>query len=189
MPFYSFSIAEIYVGGSHSEADWVCLFFAGQNIDLESLLCRHAFPADYTPPLSPDLMVVPSCLLRLQVEQSREELRLLTEDIMNEDKRLTCGSLNGLENTRKTLFQLEKRHLMIYRRWLFEQELATNLTRCFDMIELRGASQDQRAMYSEILRQGIQIQGKLSKTLQHDLETVPGKIRAQHTMVNSTTFL
>lgn len=182
MPFCSFAVT------GKNDADWVCLFFAGPDIDFETLLCRDEFPSDYTPPLSPDFMILPACLLRWQVEQTREGLANLTDVIMDTDKILTYGSPSDLGSIRSKLFQLGKEHLMLHRRWLFEQELAANLTRCFEIIEKR-TNQDQPAKYSKTLRQKVQIQENLSRTLQHDLDTTPWKIRAQHTMVASTTSL
>jgi hypothetical protein len=185
MPFLSFAVTEKSSTRWPRDADWVCLIFAHPSIPFESLLCRDTFPSDFTPPLSPDFMILPASVLRWQVEQTGDGLTTLSEKILDQEKKLLVKSgPPKFEAIRNTIFDLGKNHMMLHQRWLFEQGLATSLIRCFDKIEQRS-SREQHAKYSETLRQRVQIQEELSKTLQHDLNTIPGKIKAQQAMVRN----
>ena len=185
MPFLSFAVTEKSSRGRLIDADWVCLIFAHPSIPLESLLCRDTFPSDFTPPLSPDFMILPSSILQWQVEQTRDGLTSLSKKILEQEEKLLVKSgPPEFEAIRNAIFDLGKNHMVLRRRWLFEQGLATSLIRCFDKIEQRS-SREQQAKYSETLRQRVQIQEELSKTLQHDLDTTPGKIKAQQAMVRN----
>ncbi|KAH0565721.1 hypothetical protein GP486_000885 [Trichoglossum hirsutum] len=185
MPFLSFTVTEKSSAGWPRGADWVCLIFAHSSIPFESLLCRDTFPSDFTPPLSPDFMILPAGVLQWQVEHTRDGLISLGEKILHQEKKLLIKpGPPKFDDIRNTIFDIGKNHMMLHRRWLFEQGLATSLIRCFDKIEQRS-SREQHAKYSETLRQRVQIQEELSKALQHDLDTIPEKIKAQQAVVRN----
>ena len=66
---------------------------------------------------------------------------------------------------------------MLHRRWSFAQELARNLTRCFDMIEKRNSSVGP-VEYSAILRDNVQAQEAILGTLIQDLDITPLRMEA-----------
>ncbi|EWC45153.1 hypothetical protein DRE_06041 [Drechslerella stenobrocha 248] len=188
LPFFSLALTELNNGRQKSDADWVCLVFADQGVDLEKLMCNVPFPSDFSPPFSPDLMFLPVSLLQWQVEQTRDHVNYLTERIVGQDEKLISEApvfdkIKRLEEIRSALFRLEKEHLMLHRRWTFEQDLAAKLLQCFQAIE-RRKSHDELATYSQKLRQRVHTQSDLSSTLRHDLDTVPEKIRFQHAMID-----
>jgi len=183
MPFFSLAITQSTMSKQKSDVDWTCLLFADHDLNIESLIGNIPFPSDFTPPLVPDFLFLSVCLLQWQVEQTRDELNKLVKDIVDQDMRLG-GSPGGLETVRSELFYMERRHLMLHRRWLFDQDLAANLKRCFDAIQDR-ASREQPVTYSQKLHRIVQTQKDLSNTLQHDLDALPRKIQSQHKRVCS----
>ncbi|KAK6541116.1 hypothetical protein TWF694_008489 [Orbilia ellipsospora] len=184
LPYFSLAVTELNNCRVKADADWACLIFTDRDIDVENLLCSANFPSDFAPPLSPDFMFLPSCLLQWQVQETRDRVNSLTENILAQDDKLTAGQSRALEKTRSALFELEKTHLTLSRRWSFEQDLAAKLLECFRVIE-RRASRDDEAFYSRKLRQHVQTQNNLSATLRHDLDTIPGKIKFQHGMIDN----
>ncbi|EPS41010.1 hypothetical protein H072_5130 [Dactylellina haptotyla CBS 200.50] len=184
LPYFSFALTELNNVRVKADADWACLIFADDGIDIERLLCNTSFPSDFHPPVAPDFMFLPSCLLQWQVQETRDKVNTLAEDILAQDDKLTNGLAKSLEEMRRELFKLEKRHLVLQRRWTFEQDLASKLLQCFQVIE-RRASRDDVATYSRKQRQHVQTQNDLSGTLRYDLDTIPGKIKFQHGMIDS----
>ncbi|KAK6330308.1 hypothetical protein TWF730_004801 [Orbilia blumenaviensis] len=184
LPYFSLAVTELNSCRNKSDADWGCILFADKGIDPENLICNIQFPSDFSTPLPPDFMFLPACLLQWQVQQTRDRVNYLSNDILAQDDKLTSGKAKSLEEMRKLLFQLEKQHLALYRRWSFEQDFAAKLLQCFQTIE-RRASKDEVATYSQRLSQQVRTQNDLSGTLKHDLDTIPGKLKFQHGMIDS----
>lgn len=94
---------------------------------------------------------------------------------------MTEGSYN-FKDIRTNLFQMRKSHLMLNRRWLFARELAKNLAKCFERIEMR-MSVEEPVAYSVTLKNDVLSQEAILGSLLHDLETTPMMIEAQQRMV------
>ncbi|KAF3202758.1 hypothetical protein TWF106_002285 [Orbilia oligospora] len=184
LPYFSLALTELNNCRSKSDADWGCILFTDRGIDLENLICNIQFPSDFSAPLPPDFMFLPACLLQWQVQETRDQVNTLSDRILAQDDKLAGRKTEGLESMRSLLFQLEKLHLTLYRRWSFEQDLAAKLLQCFQTIE-RSASKEEVATYSRKLCQQVRTQNDLSGTLKHDLDTIPGKLKFQHGMIDS----
>ena len=128
-------------------------------------------------------MFLPAGILKWQVEQTRDRLAILMEDVIKEEKNVISRAPQILNNVKITLFELGKAHLKLRNRWLFERELAKNIARCFDEIVRRQSKDSSTAIYSKTLQQRVETQANLSMMLQHDFDTIPSKIKAQHQMV------
>ncbi|KAK6533053.1 hypothetical protein TWF281_007213 [Arthrobotrys megalospora] len=184
LPYFSLALTELNNCRNKSDADWGCILFTDKGIDLENLICNIQFPSDFSAPLPPDFMFLPACLLQWQVQQTRDRVNCLSDNILAQDDKLSGGQAKSLERMRSLLFQLEKQHLSLYRRWSFEQDLAAKLLQCFQVIE-RRASKEEMVTYSQKLSQQVRTQNDLSGTLKHDLDTIPGKLKFQHGMIDS----
>jgi len=195
-------MASKYLDRYRRDTDWICLFFAGPNLPLEAveeLLCRDPFPNDYAPPLPPDFMFLPVALLRWQVEQTANGLTDIKRDLVSQDEELIPKTTNGLidikreimsqdkdliskdthdfKSIRINLFKTRNKLIMLHRRWSFAQELARNLTRCFDRIEKRNSSVEP-VEYSATLRDNVQAQEATLGTLIQDLDVTPLRMEA-----------
>ncbi|KIX05485.1 uncharacterized protein Z518_06357 [Rhinocladiella mackenziei CBS 650.93] len=193
LPFIILSITRIPAETHQRSADWVCLLFAAPHITLKALLSDESFPSDYAP-LAPDFMFLPAGILKWQVEQTRDRVAGLLEDVIEKEK-VIFGMTNTFDvaSIKNTLFEQGKKHLKLRNRWLFEQELAENMSRCFDEIARRqtrsGNSRNSPPTYSRILLQRVQTLVSLSRMLKQDLATIPSKIQAQHQMVTSSKHI
>ncbi|OCL03571.1 hypothetical protein AOQ84DRAFT_302541 [Glonium stellatum] len=198
-PFFSFSISDKCLEGHQRNPDWVCLFFAGSDTDLdvvESVLCRDPFPNDYVAPLSPDFMILPVALLRWQVDQITAGLTALKDKIREQDEVLLKNmnfktartNMFQFKSIRMNFFQMRQMHWMLHRRWSFAQEFAGNLTKCFDRIEKRN-SDDGPVAYSAILRDTVQSQEAILGTLLNDLDSTPLRMDTQQTMLDNQTSI
>ena len=184
MPFVTLAITEVHEEGRQKGLDWVCLLFAAPDIKLQSLLSADAFPPDYAP-LSPDFMFLPAGVLKWHVEQTRERLAVLMEDVIEEEENVISSAPGNLYNLKRTLFELGKTHRKLHQRWLFERELAENITRCFDEIARRQSKDHSIPDYSRTLRQRVETQVNSSMMLQYNFEEIPSKIKAYHRMVTT----
>lgn len=204
MPFFSFALTKLSTstgsitaspasgvsntsnGSSARSSDWLCLFFAGADFDLESIFTRDIFPSDYyKPPRSPDFMALPTWVLRWQVEHLRRSLTELRSAMVADDEvNMKNTSREQLVLARDKIFQREKTHLLLHRRWLFAKELADTLIRAFDIIATRESTSSRRPeVHSETLKQNVAIQQSMLQTIQHDLDMTPWSIKAQCEMV------
>jgi len=154
----------------------------GPEFDLKSLLREDSFPSDYGQ-LSPDFLFLPVSILKKQMEQVRDGLTVLMKRVLEEERNVVSKDPDDLGIVRGQLFELEKTHLMLHDRWLFGQELARNLAKCFDEIPRRESKDNSTAAYSKVLLQRLETQVTLSKMLNPSFNTIPSKIRAQHRMV------
>ncbi|KAF3128853.1 hypothetical protein TWF703_009228 [Orbilia oligospora] len=160
LPYFSLALTELNNCRSKSDADWGCILFTDRGIDLENLICNIQFPSDFSAPLPPDFMFLPACLLQWQVQETRDQVNTLSDRILAQDDKLAGRKTEGLEN------------------------LAAKLLQCFQTIE-RSASKEEVATYSRKLCQQVRTQNDLSGTLKHDLDTIPGKLKFQHGMIDS----
>jgi len=192
LPFFTLSMCEIHAEGRQRGSDWVCLFFIGPDIKLESLLRETAFPSDYGP-LFPDFMFLPVCILKNEVEQVGRELKELKKHVLKGDDRLLSRDPADLDRVKNELFGLGKTHLKLRDRWLFAKGLAENLVKCFgEIARLQGndiggssssSSSRSKTTYSKILMQRVETQIAMSDILQLDLDAIPPKIKQQHKTV------
>ncbi|KAK2762828.1 hypothetical protein FQN54_001003 [Arachnomyces sp. PD_36] len=184
-PFFSFSMTDQHVEEYQGNADWVCLFFAGPNFPLEAveaLLCKDRFPNDYGPSLPLDFMFLPVSVLRWQVEQTTSQLVSIKSQIIRGDEGLISRDTYDFADIRTNLFNMRRKHLMLHRRWMFAQEFAEILARCFRTIEKRCSSLEP-VEYSASLAERVRTQKSILGTVLHDLETIPLRIDAQQTMI------
>ncbi|PMD46971.1 hypothetical protein L207DRAFT_522437 [Hyaloscypha variabilis F] len=192
LPFLTLSMREIHTEGRQRRSDWVCLFFIGPDIDLESLLHETVFPSDYSP-LSPDFMFLPVRILKNEVEQVGRELKELKKLVLKGDDRLLSKDLASLDCVKNELFELGKTHLKLRDRWLFAKGLAENLVKCFSEIARlqekdigsNSSSSGSKATYSKILMQRVETQMAMSDILQLDLDAIPPKIKQQHKTIDT----
>ncbi|OKL58252.1 hypothetical protein UA08_06496 [Talaromyces atroroseus] len=194
MPFFSFALTQLSTsagsitaspssGNSISRSfDWVCLFFASADFDLESIFTRDVFPPDYHEPhRSPDFMALPTWILRWQVEHLRRSLFELRSTIVADNEiNMKTPSREHLVLIREKIFQREKSHLMLHRRWLFAKELADTLLRSFEIITTRTNNKNCLEVHSEIAKQNVMTQQSMLQAIQHDLDMTPWSIKAQY---------
>jgi hypothetical protein len=209
MPFFSFALTQLSTStggitasprsgvssssnGNSGSSDWVCLLFASADFDPESIFTRDVFPPDYyKPPRSPDFMALPTWILRWQVEHLRRSLIELRSTMVADDEvNMKNTSREELILAREKIFQREKTHLMLHRRWLFAKELADTLIRSFDIITTRTSNNNRLEEHSAMAKQNVVIQQSMLQTIQHDLDMTPWSIKAQCEMVcHSTSML
>lgn len=185
--FVSLAITEVRDLDRHRAFDWACFMFGNSEINsdyLKSLLCTDPFPSDFAP-LAPDFMFLPVTILKQQTQTIATNVKDLLKIVLEEKKNILSKNPRKLNEMKVTLFWLEKLHLEQQYRWLFAQELAENLVKCFAEILRRHASDTNRAAYSKTLRQRVETQQTLLKMLRHDFNTISAKIATQHQMVPS----
>jgi hypothetical protein len=61
-------------------------------------------------------MILPAGILRWQVEQSRDRLTDLIENVISEKEKVTLRTLEDLDAVKTTLFELGKVHIMLRNR-------------------------------------------------------------------------
>lgn len=130
-------------------------------------------------------MFLPVAILKQQTQVIAKNVKDLLEEVLEKEITIHVNDPRKLDLMKKTLFRLERSHLEQKNKWLFAQELAENLVKCFTEILRRQASNSNRIVYSKTLRQRVETQQTLLKMLRHDFDTIPAKITAQHQMVPS----
>ncbi|KAK7398624.1 hypothetical protein QQX98_011984 [Neonectria punicea] len=187
-PYFCVSVADKYTDGYQRDSDWVSLVLTGPDLPkeaVESLLTSENFPHDYPELRYLDFMFLPAVLLRWQVEQITTELNSIKAKIMK-DAVLLSSTINDAKDIRNNVFEMRRNHHMLHRRWIFARELADNLVRCFNKIERRNCSETNVVKYSATLREMVQAQDDILKTLLHDLDATVPRIEAQQTTVSSS---
>ncbi|KPM38527.1 hypothetical protein AK830_g8045 [Neonectria ditissima] len=172
-PYFCISVADKYTDGYQRDSDWVSLILTGPDLPkevIESLLTSESFPHDYPELRYLDFMFLPAVLLRWQVEQITTNLNSIKAKIMKQDAVLLSSTINDAKNIRNNVFEMRRNHLMLHRRWTFARELADNLVRCFDKVEKRNSSETNMVKYSATLREMVEAQDDILKTLLHDLD-------------------
>lgn len=148
------------------------------------MISAYTFPSDYAP-LCPDFMFLPVSILKWQVEQTKSKLVDLLERVADEETKVAAGAPKDLDSIRNTLFILGKSHRQLRNRWIFEQELAGNITKCFDYIGRQQIKHTGSTLYSNTLRERVEDQVHLSMLLKHDFDGIPSKIKEQHKRVTT----
>ncbi|KIW18434.1 hypothetical protein PV08_02722 [Exophiala spinifera] len=184
LPFITLSISELHRPGRQRGSDWVCLLFTGPGVDLEWLLSEHPFPSDYAS-LFPDFMFLPVSILRQEVERVGAGLMKLKEDVLDKHGEVLSSDPADLGDTKKTLFELDRKYLELQERWKFGQVLAANLIKCFGEIVRLQTKEIDKLKYSKTLLQQVETQIALSNMAQQELDAIPSRLNQQHRMIDS----
>ncbi|KAI1453897.1 hypothetical protein F4805DRAFT_478076 [Annulohypoxylon moriforme] len=184
MPFMSLSMKELGEDGKNIGLDWVCLLYA-PSIDLSSLLNSVSVPQDFKP-LPVDFMFLLVQILSIQAEKVRDEVTRLMESLTDIEGIQNLLATESLGDAKNRLFKCEKTHLQLQNRSRFVQELADNITKCFDVITKRhNEKKTQNVQYSSSLKQRVRAQLILCKMMQPDLDAISAKIQARHRMIDT----
>ncbi|KAF2264434.1 hypothetical protein CC78DRAFT_544193 [Lojkania enalia] len=201
-PFFSLCLSSHHDTGYENTPDWTALIFLGPSnpkahnkldlAELKDMLTREPYPNDFTPPLSPDLMILPVALLRWQVDNITAGIAKLKRDIGKADEDMLNShrvDMKYLRRIKLQLFELRRRQGMLHQRYVFSKELGANLERAFEKLKKRagGEPEEPPVEYSELLKEAVESQKFNLETLKYDIKTMPERIEAQQTMMDGQT--
>ncbi|KAL1874774.1 hypothetical protein VTK73DRAFT_193 [Phialemonium thermophilum] len=188
-PFYGMFLSELRSDDRRRDVDWVCLLVSDNNFDrstFDSLLYNDPYPSDLLPPLSPDLMFLPVSFLRWQTDQIKSGLNGLRIDIAAQGEKVSTANASGLAGLRESLYKMRRTYLSLHARWSLAKDLASNVARCFDILEQRANSRDEDPItYSRVLRNKLRSESANLDLLLHDLDAMPMRMDAQQTMLDN----
>ncbi|KAF2012896.1 hypothetical protein BU24DRAFT_453211 [Aaosphaeria arxii CBS 175.79] len=202
LPFFSLSLTSHHGYGYESAPDWTALIFLGPSspehkLDmkvLSDLLDHEVYPSDYSPYLSPDLMILPVTLMRFQVNEIATGVAKMRKEILEVDKDLLNPKIYKMKELRKVkahLFNLRRTQGSLHQRYLFAKELAANLEQTFETLRTKATNEsgERSIEYSESLVEAVQAHSFILGTLKHEVTTAAPRIEAQQTMIANNSYL
>ncbi|KAH7138764.1 hypothetical protein B0J11DRAFT_23582 [Dendryphion nanum] len=200
LPFFSLSLASHHGYGYENAPDWTALVFLGPSspehkLDikvLSDLLDHEVYPSDYSPSLSPDLMILPVILMRYQVNEIATGVAAMRKGILKVDKDLLNSKIYKMKEMRRVkarLFDLRRTQGSLHQRYLFAKELASNLEQTFEILRMKVTNEPGEPFieYSESLIEAVQAHSFILGTLKHEVTTASPRIEAQQIMLDGQT--
>ncbi|KAF7509919.1 hypothetical protein GJ744_007233 [Endocarpon pusillum] len=200
LPFFSLSLASHHGYGYENAPDWTALVFLGpfspeHKLDikvLSDLLDQEVYPSDYSPSLSPDLMILPVTLMRYQVNEIATGVAAMRKEILKVDKDLLNSKIYKMKELRRVkarLFALRRKQGALHQRYLFAKELAANLEQTFETLRMKATNEPGEPFieYSGLFIEAVQAHSFVLETLKYEVTTASPRIEAQQIMLDGQT--